>query len=149
MSYAIDVNILLYASNNDAPNQEAAVRFLKETSSRRELMGIPFPVALGYLRIATHARIFRHPLTPEEAMANLDTLAALPNVRFLSEREGFFDDYRELTASLTARGNLVPDAHIATILRQHDIRVLYTSDRDFRRFEFLDVRDPFTPATNR
>lgn len=149
MSYAIDVNLLLYASDADAPRHDAAIRFLKETSARRELLGIPYPVALGYLRIATHPRIFRHPLTPEEALANLDTLAALPNVRFLSEREGFFDEYREITASLTARGNVVPDAHIATILRQHDIRVLYTSDRDFRRFEFLDVRDPFTPAANR
>ena len=149
MSYAIDVNILLYASNDDAPNQEAAVRFLKETSSRRELLGIPYPVALGYLRIATHPRIFQHPLSPAEALANLDLLAALPNVRFLSEREGFFDEYREITASLTARASLVPDAHIATILRQHDIRVFYTNDRDFRRFEFLDVRDPFTPAKAR
>lgn len=149
MSYAIDVNLLLYATFDDSPRHVAAARFLKEAAERRELLGIPYPCALGYLRMATHPRIFRRPLTPEEALANLDTLAALPNVRFLSEREGFFDEYREITASLTARGNLVPDAHIATILRQHDIRVFYTGDRDFRRFEFLDVRDPFTPATRR
>lgn len=41
------------------------------------------------------------------------------------------------------RGKLVPDAHLATILRQNGVRTLYTSDRDFRRFDFLDVRDPF------
>jgi predicted nucleic acid-binding protein len=70
-------------------------------------------------------------------------------VRFLSERDGFFETYREVTASLSVRGNLVPDAHIATILRQHEVRVFYTADRDFRRFAFLDVRDPFTPSTNR
>jgi predicted nucleic acid-binding protein len=37
----------------------------------------------------------------------------------------------------------VPDAHLAALLRQHGIRTLYTNDTDFRRFAFLDVRDPF------
>jgi hypothetical protein len=36
----------------------------------------------------------------------------------------------------------VPDAHLATVVRQHGIRILYSSDRDFRRFDFLEVRDP-------
>jgi predicted nucleic acid-binding protein len=40
------------------------------------------------------------------------------------------------------RGNLVPDAHLATILRQHGVGTLYTSDRDFLKFGFLEVRDP-------
>jgi len=39
--------------------------------------------------------------------------------------------------------DLVPDAHLATVLRQHGVRTLYTSDRDFLKFRFLDVRDPF------
>jgi predicted nucleic acid-binding protein len=41
------------------------------------------------------------------------------------------------------RGNLVPDAYLAALLRQHGIRILYTNDRDFKKFDFLDVRDPF------
>jgi hypothetical protein len=36
--------------------------------------------------------------------------------------------------------NLVPDAHLAALLKQHDVRTLYT--RDFRKFSFLEVRDP-------
>ena len=99
--------------------------------------------------MATDPRIFRQPLTPEEALQNLESLALLPNVRFLAEREGFFEIYREVTASMSVRGALVPDAHIAAILQQHDIGVFYTADRDFRRFEFLDVRDPFIPAAGR
>lgn len=42
---------------------------------------------------------------------------------------------------LTTRA-LVPDAHLAAILLQHDVRKLYTNDSDFRRFTFLDVRNP-------
>lgn len=40
------------------------------------------------------------------------------------------------------RGNTVPDAHLAAILRQNGVTRLYTTDRDFRRFVFLRVIDP-------
>jgi hypothetical protein len=36
----------------------------------------------------------------------------------------------------------VPDAHLAALLRQHGVKKLYTHDRDFLKFSFLDVRDP-------
>ena len=52
--------------------------------------------------------------------------------------------YREVTDGLAVRGNLVTDAHLATLLRQHGVRRLYSADADFRRFAFLDVRDPFS-----
>jgi predicted nucleic acid-binding protein len=29
------------------------------------------------------------------------------------------------------RGNLIPDVHLAAILRQHGVNVLYTNDADF------------------
>jgi len=41
------------------------------------------------------------------------------------------------------RGNHVPDAHLATILRQNGVRTIYTADADFRKFPFLEVVDPF------
>ena len=50
------------------------------------------------------------------------------------------DTWRKRTP---VRGNLVPNTHVAAILLQHGVRTLYTSDRDFRKFPSLDVRDPF------
>ena len=44
---------------------------------------------------------------------------------------------------MSLRGNLVPDAHLALILRGHGVRRLYSSDADFRRFDFLEVVNPF------
>ena len=44
------------------------------------------------------------------------------------------------------RGNLVPDTHLAALLRQHGVATLYTRDRDFRRFDFLSVIDPLEDA---
>jgi predicted nucleic acid-binding protein len=75
----------------------------------------------------------------------VDALVRLPRVRVLAEADGFLDVYRDVTASAPVRGNLVPDAHLASLLLQHGVRTLYTVDRDFRRFPFLDVRDPFAP----
>jgi uncharacterized protein len=98
---------------------------------------------MAYLRISTHPRIFAAPLRPDEAMSNVAELLQLPQVRLLSEGDEFWDCYRELAASVSARGNLVPDAHLAALLRSHDVRTLYTHDRDFLRFPNLDVRDPF------
>ena len=97
---------------------------------------------MAYLRISTHPRIFDRPLTPAEALTNLERLLALPRVRAINERQGFLESYRELTGLVPTRGNLVPEAHVAAILHQHGVRTLYTNDSDFRKFDFLDVRNP-------
>jgi uncharacterized protein len=98
---------------------------------------------MSYLRIATHPRIFSTPLSPAEALANITTLLALPQVRAVSEMDGFIEAYKSVAGAMPVRGNLVPDAHIAAILFQHGVRTLYSSDRDFRKFQSLDLRDPF------
>lgn len=142
MSYSVDVNLLLYASDRASPHHPAAFRFLEERRSQPELLCIAWPTLMSYLRIATHQSIFAEPLSPSEALGNVAALLGLRHVRALSEQEGFLEVYREIAASFPVRGNLVPDAHLAGILRQHGVRTLYTSDVDFRRFDFLEIRDP-------
>jgi predicted nucleic acid-binding protein len=46
-----------------------------------------------------------------------------------------------VTGEVPARGNLVPDVHLAAVLRQSGVATLYTHDRDLREFAFLDVSD--------
>ena len=98
---------------------------------------------MSYLRIATHPRIFAQPLTPDEALANIAALVGLPQARAVSELDGFLDAYRRAAGDMPVRGNLVPDAHVATILFQHGVRTIYTNDRDFLKFESIEARDPF------
>src|SRR2546422_2517606 len=97
---------------------------------------------MGYLRIATHASIFARPLSASEAMRNIEALISRPHARLLSEEDGFCEIYRKVAGEAAVRGNLVPVAHLAAILLQHGVSLLYTLDRDFHRFRFLDVRDP-------
>lgn len=143
MSFSLDVNVLLYASDSSSPMHAAALAFLGSVARDDEVCYLPWPTVMGYLRIATHPRIFAAPLSPAEAQGNVDRLLARPQVRCIGETEGFWDVYRNIVRDVPVRGNLVPDAHVAAILRQHGIKRLYTRDRDFARFAFLDVVEPF------
>ncbi len=143
MSFALDANVLVYASDAASPYHPRARGFLEECVAGREVVCLAWTSAMAYLRIATHPAIFQSPLSPTEAAANLDAFLRVPHVRMLAEDEGFWEVYREVTRAVTVRGNLVPDAHLAALLRQHGVRRLFTNDSDFRKFEFLDVRNPF------
>jgi toxin-antitoxin system PIN domain toxin len=142
VSYSADANLLLYASDRSSPHHRAASRFLESRAGDPDLFCICWTTLWSYVRIATHPRIFSHPLSPEEALSNVDSLIGLPKVRVLAEEDGFLDVYREVTRGMAARGNRVPDAQVAALLRQHGVTTLYTADADFRRFDFLDVRNP-------
>lgn len=144
MSYSVDVNLLLYGSDQASPHFEAAQDFLRRKLSDPEILYLAWPTAMAYLRMSTHSRIFSVPLTPGEALSNLQSLVAHPRVRTLSERAGFLTAYAEATAAFPVRANLVPDAHLATILRQHGVGTIYTNDADFKKFEFLQVVNPLT-----
>lgn len=142
MSFAVDVNVLVYASNTSSTGHARAKALLDGHGRGREILYLPWIVAIGYLRVSTSPSLFPSPLTPAEAERNLDVLIRRPTVRLLSEGEGFWDVYREVTAAAPVRGAHVTDAHIASLLKQHGVRVLYTNDADFRRYAFLEVRDP-------
>lgn len=144
MSYSIDVNVLLYASDSTSPRHLKAIRFLEQRASDPDLWCIAWATLMAFLRISTHPRVFAHPLSPGEALGSVASLLQLPRVRVLSEGDGFLESYREVTAHVPVRGNLVSDAHLVSLLRQHGVRKLYTADRDFRKFEFIEIEDPFT-----
>ncbi len=148
MSESVDGNLLLYASGQTSPHFEAAQEFLRQRLSAQEIFYLAWPTAMGYLRMSTHSRIFSSPLAPDEALNNLRQLIAHPRVRTLSERTDFLAAYAEVTASFPVRANLVPDAHLATILRQHGVGTIYTNDADFKKFEFLRTINPLSKAAS-
>lgn len=143
MSYALDVNVLLYAADEDSPEHARAREFLGRCAAGPEVCCFGWPTILAFLRMATNSRIFARPLTPAVAESNISSLLARSHVRTLAEQEGFWDVYRRTTSGLAVRGNLVPDAHLAALLVQHGVTVLYSRDTDFRRFREIEVRDPF------
>jgi uncharacterized protein len=142
VSFCIDVNLLLYASDKSSSHNEQAAEFLDGCARGPEVFCLAWITIMGYLRMATHPAIFERPLTQDDAARNVDALLSVPHCRVLSEEDGFWEIYRAVTGDVPVRGNLVPDAHLASLLRQHGVVTLYTHDRNFRKFTFLEVRDP-------
>ncbi len=143
MSFSIDTNVLLYASDRTSPFHDTAAAFLAECASGPDLVYLGWPVIMSYLRIATHSGIFAAPLSPDEAAGNITALLERPHIRTLGEDDGFWPAYRTVAAGFPVRGNAVPDAHLATLLRLHGVLTLYTNDADFKRFGFLRIVNPF------
>ena len=142
MSFSVDVNILLYASDSSSDCHRKAEAFLQSIAQGNEVCYLAWPTVMSYLRMATHSRIFASPLSPSEAKGNINQLMSRPHIRSISEGEGFWLVYSQVAGEIPVRGNLVPDAQLAAILKQHGIRTLYTRDRDFLKFPFLRVVDP-------
>jgi len=143
VSFAVDVNVLLYASDTGSPFHERARRFLDECAAGTELFCLGWPTLMGYLRIATHPTIFANPLSPATAVANVESLLSLPNMRALGEAERFWKCYGEATHGVVVRGNLTPDAHLVALLLEHGVSVLYSNDSDFKKFPAIRLKDPF------
>jgi toxin-antitoxin system PIN domain toxin len=146
MSFAIDANILVYASDETSAVHAAAVTFIRQCVDGTETCCLAWPTLAAYLRIVTHPAVFRKPLTADEAMGNVDALLRLPHVRPLGEEDDFWRTYQAVASAVRPRGNQVPDTLLAAILRQHGVGTLFTCDRDFRRYDFLTVIDPLETA---
>lgn len=142
MSSTVDANVLVYASNTADPLHDRAEALVRRLAAGPELVYLFWPTIFGYLRIVTHPAILPRPLGPRDAMRNVEALLDQPHLRAPGEAEGFWSVYRS-TAGDQSRGNDVPDAHVAALMRQHGVRVIYTRDRDFRRFDAIEARDPF------
>ncbi len=143
MSVTVDTNILVYASDELAPEYDRAQNLLSSVLSGPALTTLFWPVLLGYVRIVTHPRISRHPLPVETAMAVIDDLLDSPSVSVLGEGPTFWAGYRSLDIGRPIAGNDVPDAAIVALMLTHGVSTIYTRDRSFRRFDGIKVVDPF------
>lgn len=143
MSETFDVNVLVYATHRASPFHDRAKALVEQFLAGPGLVYLLWPVALSYLRIVTHPTLLDAPLTPTAAADNIEQFVSQPHVRLVGEIDGFWPAYRRVADVINPRGNLVPDAHLVALMRQHGISTIWTHDRDFRKFEGITVRDPF------
>lgn len=143
MTHTVDANVLLYASDETNPYHRDAREAVERVAQGPEIVYLFWPTLIAYLRIATHPAVFSRPLAADEAIGNVETLIAQPHIRTPGEPEGFWARYRAVTDDATATGNLVSDAHIVALMLAHEVRIIWTHDRDYRRFRTIEVHDPF------
>ena len=66
-----------------------------------------------------------------------------PHVKTGGERERFWETWHEIAADAGVTGKLVTDSHLVALMQENGVRTIWTNDRDFRRFDRIEVRDPF------
>jgi len=138
---AIDANLLLYASDTSAADHQASRRWLEDTLSSEEPIGIPWAAVLAFLRVGTNPRIRRNAFSLDEAIAIVAGWFERPTVTLLNPGERHWDILREMMTKGQARGPLVTHAHLAALAIEHGA-ALATTDRDFARFPGLKFFNP-------
>lgn len=141
----VDLNLLLYAVNGDAPLHARARAWLERTLSEPEPVVLPWVVVLGFLRIVTHARVIAEPLDAERAMAIVDGWLERPNVMTLGPGEGHWSTLCGLLRASGTAGNLTTDAHLAALALEHEAE-LCSTDGDFARFAGVRWNNPLAAS---
>ena len=137
----VDVNVLLYAVNEGAPQHARARQWVEGALAGSESIGFAWLVLLAFVRIATLPALFPRPLSCSGACDVVDdwlqagsAVVVEPTVRHARVLRGLLEE-------TGTGGNLVSDAHLAALALEHGAR-LCTFDRDFARFPGLKAFPP-------
>ena len=137
----VDVNLLIYAVNQDAPLHREAKAWLESILSGEEILGLSWIVVLAFLRLTTRSGLFTQPLSIEAALDLVQLWLDCEAARLVHPGPKHAKVLRELLLKSGAGGNLTTDAHLAALAIEHDAE-LCSVDRDFARFSGLRWRDP-------
>jgi toxin-antitoxin system PIN domain toxin len=141
----IDTNLLVYAYVPELPQHAAARRWLEQTLTEDEAVGLSWQCVLGFVRMVTSSRILRVPVPLEKAVTLVDEWLQQPSVELVLPTPRHWTTLREILVSGQARGPLSSDAHVAALAREHGATI-YSTDRDFMRFPGVRVINPLAPA---
>lgn len=137
----VDVNLLVYAYNEAAPFHQAAREWWEGRLTRGDVVGLPWATALGFLRLVTHPRVLKDPLTPLGALSRVERWLERPGVRIVDPGPRHVAILRELFEATGVAAGLTTDTHLAAVAIEHQAE-LCSNDSDFSRFPGLRWRNP-------
>jgi toxin-antitoxin system PIN domain toxin len=137
----LDVNVLVYAYREEAPQHPAYARWLGEAVASDQACGINDVVMSGVVRIVTNPRVFRTPAPIDRALEFADALRAQPTVVKVDPGHRHWSIFTRLCKDVGAKGNLVPDVWLAALAIESGSELI-SADRDFARFPALKWRHP-------
>ena len=137
-----DVNVLVYAHREDAPNHAAYREWLQAVINSDQAYGMAALVLSGFLRVVTHPRVFNPPDVLDEAFAFVADVCNQPNCVLIRPGPRHWAIFEQLCRAADVKGNLVPDAYLAALAIESGSEWIST-DRDFSRFPQLRWRHPF------
>jgi hypothetical protein len=136
-----DVNLLVYAADEESRQHEPALRWVETTLSGTESVAFTWHTLIGFLRITTRSRDARDPWPVGRALDVIDGWLAQPVATVVHPTGRHAAVLRDLLAPLGAGGNLTSDAHLAALAIEHGA-TLCSHDNDFSRFAGLSWLDP-------
>lgn len=136
-----DVNVLIYAHRQDAPEHARYAAWFAELVEAPEPFALAEPVLASFLRIVTNPKIFR-PATPmETALQFCQGLIDWPRAVLLAPGPAHWHLFAQLCSGI--QGALVADAYLAALAIEHGCELI-TTDSDFARFPGLRWRHPLS-----
>ena len=137
-----DVNVLVYAHREDAPDHAAYRAWLEALINAPAAYAVAELVLSGFLRVVTHPRVFQRPTPLMRALAFVEQVRAQPNAVVVGPGPRHWEIFTRLCVEGGAKGNLVPDAYLAALALESGSEWI-TTDRGFARFPQLRWRHPF------
>jgi uncharacterized protein len=139
----VDANLLLYSYDTTSEYHAAARGWWERSLSDTGLVRLAWITVVGFVRITTHPRVFREPMTITEATDHVSSWLERPMVGLLDPGERHWSILADLLREARATANLVTDAHLAALAIEHGA-TLCSTDRDFRRFPGLSWENPIS-----
>src|SRR5437764_6157801 len=141
--FIVDTNVLVYSADPDSEFYQPCRRRLQIWRQQTAPWYVTWNICYEFLRLSTHSRVFRQPLTLAQGCRFLESIFESPSAGVLLPTARHAALLSELITELPhLRGNILHDAHTAVLMREHGIREIYTRDTDFHRFPFVKVIDP-------
>lgn len=137
----VDANLLLYAANHAAPEHPAAREWLDRQLGGTARVGLPWPVLLAFVRLASNPLVVREPVTVAAAWGQAREWLASPVAWVPVPTDRHAEVFESLCLPSWMTSRLVPDAHLAALAIEHGL-TLCSTDGDFARFGGLNWENP-------
>ena len=137
----VDVNLLLYATDERSPRHHAASSWFDGLLAGDEPVAFAWAVILAFLRLSANPRIFEQPLSMDKAFEVVQSWVTHPCAVIVHPGDRHLTLVHQLLRPLGTAGNLVADAHLAALAIEHGAE-LNSCDADFSRFSGLRWVNP-------
>ena len=141
--FVVDTNILIYAADESSEPHAKCAELVAGWRGQSGAWYATWPIAYEFLRVVSHPRLSPQPWQVSRAWGFVQALLESPGFDFLTETQRHPAVVAEVLFELPdLSGSILHDTHTAILMREHGIRRIYTRDRGFQRFPFLEVVDP-------
>ena len=139
----VDTNVLVYAVYPESEHHAASRGFLDKAQSGELSLCIAVQTLAEFYAVVTDSRRVAVPRGPEEALATMETIAAMPGMTLLPVPADALERLLVLARKYPVTRGAVFDLQLLATMLGNGVRTIYTFNRQhFERFDEIDVLTP-------